>query len=97
MLTGTEKFVDNLLEFMDSDPSIFLGAVRCLPLAAGVREKIGQVLLSSRIKDLVFGILIADNQLIALLRPRKYVKHTSLASTLSIVIPVLRRSAHEST
>eukprot|EP00038_Savillea_parva_P002481 m.114717 g.114717 ORF g.114717 m.114717 type:complete len:491 (+) comp10854_c0_seq2:327-1799(+) len=75
MLTGTEKFIDNLTEFMDRNPSFFLGAVRCLPLTPGVREKIGQVLLNCRIKDLVFGILIADNQLISLLRPRRYSLH----------------------
>eukprot|EP00040_Diaphanoeca_grandis_P004486 m.29040 g.29040 ORF g.29040 m.29040 type:complete len:504 (-) comp16027_c1_seq1:169-1680(-) len=75
MLTGTEKFIDSLIDFMDIDPCFFLGAVRCLPLQSSVREKIGKVLLDNRIKDLVFGILIADNQLIALLRPKRYSLH----------------------
>lgn len=75
MLTGTEKFVDKLIELMDTNPCFFLGAVRCLPLQSSIREKIGQVLLNCKIKDLVFAILIADNQLIALLRPKKYSLH----------------------
>lgn len=49
--------------------------MRCLPLQSSVREKIGHVLLSSRHKDLVFALLVANNQLVALLRPRKYSLH----------------------
>jgi len=75
MLGGTEKFIDNLLDMFDTNPSFFLGAVRCLPLQSSVREKIGHVLLSSRHKDLVFALLVANNQLVALLRPRKYSLH----------------------
>ena len=29
MLTGTEKFLDKLIELMDTNPCFFLGAVRC--------------------------------------------------------------------
>ena len=39
MLTGTEKFVDKLIELMDTNPCFFLGAVRCtlaLGLVAGI-------------------------------------------------------------
>eukprot|EP00054_Salpingoeca_dolichothecata_P018406 m.113092 g.113092 ORF g.113092 m.113092 type:complete len:515 (+) comp22858_c0_seq6:97-1641(+) len=75
MLSGTEKFIDNLLDMLDKNPSFFLGAVRCLPLACSVRDKIAQVFQSCRTKDLVFAVLIADNQLITLLRPKKYSLH----------------------
>eukprot|EP00051_Salpingoeca_urceolata_P029366 m.489686 g.489686 ORF g.489686 m.489686 type:complete len:520 (+) comp27018_c0_seq1:112-1671(+) len=75
MLSGTEKFIDNLLDLMNSNPSFFLGAVRCLPLRGTVRDKIGSILQNSRINDLVFAVLIADNQLITLLRPKKYSLH----------------------
>lgn len=75
LLGGTEKFIDSLLDMFDTNPSFFLGAVRCLPLQSSVREKIGQVLLSARSKDLVFALLVTDNQLVALLRPRKYSLH----------------------
>lgn len=75
MLTGTERFLDNLLDMMSYDPCFFLTAVRCLPLPLGIRDKIGGTLQSCRIKDLVFAVLIADNQLITLLRPKKYSLH----------------------
>lgn len=40
LLTGTEKLMDNLLDWMDSDPGFLLGAVRCLPLDSHVRDTI---------------------------------------------------------
>ncbi len=77
LLAGTEKFIDNLLDLMDSNPCFFLGSVRCLRLGSAARDKIGAVLQSARCKDLVFAILIAKNQLISLLRPKKFSLHPS--------------------
>lgn len=75
LLSGTEKFIDNLLNLMDREPSFLLGSVRCLPLSSSVRETIGQSMLQARAKDLVFAILVAKNQLITLIRPKKYSLH----------------------
>lgn len=77
LLAGTEKFIDNLLNLMDHEPSFLLGSVRCLPLPYSVRETIGQSMLQARVKDLVFAILVANNQLITLIRPKKYSLHPS--------------------
>ncbi|KAL9984856.1 hypothetical protein ACROYT_G007195 [Oculina patagonica] len=77
LLAGTEKFIDNLLNLMDHEPSFLLGSVRCLPLSSSVRETIGQSMLQARVKDLVFAILVANNQLITLIRPKKYSLHPS--------------------
>lgn len=77
LLAGTEKFIDNLLNLMDHEPSFLLGSVRCLPLPSSVRETIGQSMLQARVKDLVFAILVANNQLITLIRPKKYSLHPS--------------------
>jgi hypothetical protein len=72
LLSGTEKFIDNLLNLVDHEPSFLLGAVQCLPLPAGVRDAIGSILQQQRAKEIVFAILIAENQLITLLRPKKH-------------------------
>ena len=45
MLTGTEKFIDNILKVMDNDTSYLLGSVRCLPLNPSIRDTITQTLL----------------------------------------------------
>ncbi|ELT95737.1 hypothetical protein CAPTEDRAFT_164017 [Capitella teleta] len=76
LLTGAEKFFDNLLNTMDRDPCFFLGAVRCLPLESSMRDTIAQsIAQNAKVKDLVFAILIADNQLITLVRMKKYFLH----------------------
>lgn len=77
LLAGTEKFIDNLLNLMDHEPSFLLGSVRCLPLSSSVRETIGQSMLQARVEDLVFAILVANNQLVTLIRPKKYSLHPS--------------------
>jgi hypothetical protein len=41
-------------------------------LPAGVRDAIGSILQQQRAKEIVFAILIAENQLITLLRPKKH-------------------------
>ncbi|XP_070535609.1 vacuolar fusion protein MON1 homolog A-like [Ptychodera flava] len=75
LLTGTEKFIDNLLKLIDTDPSFLLQAVRCLPMSSTVRDIIAQSMHSAKVRDLVFSILISKNQLIALVRMKKYVLH----------------------
>jgi hypothetical protein len=51
LLSGTEKFIDNLLNLMDHDPSFLLGAVRCLPLPNSIRETIAQtVAMHAKVK-----------------------------------------------
>jgi len=51
MLSGSEKFIDNLLNLMDHDPSFVLQAVRCLPLDGHVRDGIAQIIIQhARVK-----------------------------------------------
>ena len=44
LLSGAEKFIDNLLNMMDSEPGFLLGAVRCLPLDGSIRDSIAQTI-----------------------------------------------------
>ncbi|GBP51566.1 Vacuolar fusion protein MON1 homolog A [Eumeta japonica] len=79
LLSGAERLIDNLLVFMEKDPAFLLGAVRCLPLPSNTRESITNAIISScsKIRNLVFAILIAGNQLITLVRMKKYSLHPS--------------------
>jgi len=77
LLSGTEKFIDNLLNMMDNDPSFLLQSVRCLPIASNTRDIIGQALQQARDKELVFAILVVDNQLVTMVRPKKLSLHPS--------------------
>ncbi|XP_045599261.1 vacuolar fusion protein MON1 homolog isoform X2 [Procambarus clarkii] len=77
LLGGTERLLDNLLNMLDSHPSFLLGAIQCLPLATSVRDTITQTIIQycSKIKNLVFGLIICHNQLISLVRMKKFLLH----------------------
>ncbi|XP_076448085.1 protein SAND-like isoform X2 [Babylonia areolata] len=76
LLTGAEKFFDNLLNLMDTEPGLLLTAVRCLPLDSAVRDIIAQsIVQNAKVKDLVFALIIAKNQLVTLVRMKKYYLH----------------------
>ena len=47
LLTGAEKFLDNLANMMDYEPGILLGAVRCLPLDNQIRDNIAQTIIQN--------------------------------------------------
>ncbi|XP_015591269.1 protein SAND [Cephus cinctus] len=77
LLTGSERLIDHLLNFMDREPAFFLGAVKCLPLLPSMRDSITQTIVQTcgKIKNLVFAILLANNQLVTLVRMKKYFIH----------------------
>ncbi|XP_071445364.1 vacuolar fusion protein MON1 homolog [Hetaerina americana] len=77
LLSGAERLLDRLLSSIETQPAFLLCAIRCLPLASSAREVIGSTIQSacSKIKNLVFAILVADDQLISLVRMKKYFIH----------------------
>lgn len=79
LLSGTEKTLSALLDTAWTDPSHLLCAVRCLPVAAGTRDGLGQALLATagKVKNVVFAILLGGDQLVTMVRLRKYTLHPS--------------------
>ncbi|XP_019360679.1 PREDICTED: vacuolar fusion protein MON1 homolog A [Gavialis gangeticus] len=75
LLAGSERITDNLLDLMARDPSFLMGAVRCLPMAAGVRDAVSASLQQARAKSLVFSILLSRNQLVSLVRKKDQFLH----------------------
>lgn len=75
LLSGSERITDNLLQLMARDPSFLMGAARCLPLAAAVRDTVSASLQQARVRSLVFSILLARNQLVALVRRKDQFLH----------------------
>ncbi|GIX70184.1 vacuolar fusion protein MON1 homolog A [Caerostris extrusa] len=77
LLGGSEKFLDRLADMLDNDPSFLLSAVNCLSLDNSIREVIGQTLAQycGKIKSIVFAILLVENQLVTLVRMKKYFLH----------------------
>ncbi|XP_041037330.1 vacuolar fusion protein MON1 homolog A-like isoform X2 [Carcharodon carcharias] len=78
LLAGSEKILDNLLRHMDSDPSFLLGAVQCVPLASSLREAVSQILQKAVTPNLVFSILVARGQLVAIVQERAVIEDSRL-------------------
>ncbi|WAR25300.1 MON1A-like protein [Mya arenaria] len=75
-LSGSEKFLDSLLTMMEREPGLLLSAVRCLPLECQTRDMIAQSIVQhAKVKDLVFALIIANSQLVTLVRMKKYFLH----------------------
>lgn len=77
LLTGSERLIDHLLNFMSVEPGFSLGSVRCLTLDPSVRNGIRSTIVATcnKIKKLVFALLIGNNQLVAFVRMEKYHIH----------------------
>jgi len=74
LLSRTDyKFLDNLASAMDRYPSYILNTIHCLRLGRSVRTTIGNILQNSREQDLFYAILIANQQMVHLVRPRKHI------------------------
>lgn len=78
MLGGSERLMSHLSSAMDTDPSFMLGAIRCLAMPTHVRDVFSETIVRCcPKKDVLFGILVADNQLVTLVRMKKYYIHPS--------------------
>lgn len=76
MLSGTEVFLNALTKEMSfGSPGILLGALECLRLRKSMRTKMHSILLERRTKSLLYGIIVADSRLVAVIRPRKHSLH----------------------
>ncbi|XP_068141576.1 vacuolar fusion protein MON1 homolog [Drosophila tropicalis] len=84
LLSGSERLIFNLLANDSSNARVsnniftFLtNSIRVFPLTTAVRSQIVSAIQSncSKIKNLVFAVLIAQNKLIALVRMKKYSIH----------------------
>ncbi|KAL0978703.1 hypothetical protein UPYG_G00174110 [Umbra pygmaea] len=78
LLAGSEKILDGLLNLVDSDPSFLLAAVHCLPLASSLRDSLSQILQKAITPNLVFSILIANNQLLTIVQEKTVIEDTRL-------------------
>jgi hypothetical protein len=51
---GSTKFIDNLVEGLDKQPSYLLNATQCLPLEPAIRSMTGTYLQGVKSEDLVY-------------------------------------------
>ncbi|XP_072102681.1 vacuolar fusion protein MON1 homolog B-like isoform X2 [Mobula birostris] len=78
LLAGSEKILDGLLRRLEREPGPLLGAVRCLTLAAPLREAAGQLLRRAAAPNLVFSILVAGGSLVTIVQERVVIEEARL-------------------
>ncbi|CAG8533827.1 3490_t:CDS:10, partial [Paraglomus brasilianum] len=77
LIAGTEVFLDNLSSTMGDDLGFLFGSIECMRMNKELREKVATVVQSIKRKELLYAMLMTDNKLITLLRPRKHSLHPS--------------------
>lgn len=58
LLSGSERLINNLVDFTENDPAFFFNAVECLPLASSARDVVVQAITSSCQKIKVCCLLL---------------------------------------
>ncbi|XP_044162034.1 vacuolar fusion protein MON1 homolog B isoform X3 [Bufo gargarizans] len=78
LLAGSEKILDSLLDLLDTDPGFLLGAVRCVALSSPLRDSLSSILTKAITPNLVFSILVAEQQLVTVVQERAVIEDCRL-------------------
>ncbi|XP_075041658.1 vacuolar fusion protein MON1 homolog B [Mixophyes fleayi] len=94
LLAGSEKILDSLLDLLDTDPGFLLGAVQCLALAGPLRDSLSSMLTKAITPNLVFSILVADQQLVTVVQERAVIEDCRLdPSDLHLLLNLIGASS----
>jgi hypothetical protein len=71
-LTGTEKLLSNIVYRFKNDFGMLLNCVNSYPLQNETREQISRIVAQqiNPIKNVIFGLLLYDNKIVSLIRPK---------------------------
>jgi hypothetical protein len=89
LLQGSEKFIDSILNMMDSDPSFVLAGTRCLAMPVPYRQTISGILSQCRTKDILFIVLVAEGMLVTYATPKE---HTLTAMDIHLILNLVHAS-----
>lgn len=78
LLSGAEPFLYSLLSRLEWDLAMSTSSLQCLKLDPGLRKRIADTLVpTSKIKDILYVVLVAQGRVITLVRPKKHSIHPS--------------------
>ncbi|CCM03516.1 uncharacterized protein FIBRA_05650 [Fibroporia radiculosa] len=78
LLSGAEPFLYSLLARLEWDIAMSTSSLHCLKVEPMLRKSIADILVpTSKIKDILYVILIAQERVITLVRPKKHSIHPS--------------------
>uniref|UniRef100_A0A803K5B1 Vacuolar fusion protein MON1 homolog B n=1 Tax=Xenopus tropicalis TaxID=8364 RepID=A0A803K5B1_XENTR len=78
LLAGSEKILDSLLDTMEMDPGVLLGAVRCVAIPSTLRDSLSSILTKAITPNLVFSILVAQQQLVTVVQEKAVIEDCRL-------------------
>jgi len=73
LLMGTDKYLNNLASSLNCGAPFLLNSVNCLRLPGHVRNTVGTIMQAGREGDLFYALLVAQGQLVHLVRPKKHI------------------------
>ncbi|KAI0333661.1 DUF254-domain-containing protein [Cubamyces sp. BRFM 1775] len=78
LLSGAEPFLESLLARLEWDLAMSTSSLHCLKLDPLLRKAVADILVpTTKIKDMLYVILVAQGRIITLVRPRKHSIHPS--------------------
>ena len=71
-LTGTEKLLTNIILRLKNDYGMLLNCVNSYPLQHETRDQVSRIIAQqiTPIRSVIFGLLLFDNKLVSLIRPK---------------------------
>ncbi|OJJ50163.1 hypothetical protein ASPZODRAFT_13253 [Penicilliopsis zonata CBS 506.65] len=75
-LQGSETLLSTLADsFTKGSPSTLLSALECLRIRKAHRQAINNALMKTRVKSLLYGLVVAGGRLVSVVRPKKHSLH----------------------
>ncbi|PPQ77470.1 hypothetical protein CVT25_011340 [Psilocybe cyanescens] len=76
LLNGAEPFMNSLLVRLETDIAMTTSSLHCLKMEPNLRRRIAESLVpSTKMKDMLYIIMIASNRVVTLIRPKKHSIH----------------------
>ncbi|KAK0201848.1 vacuolar fusion protein MON1 [Desarmillaria ectypa] len=76
LLDGTETFLHSMLDRLEFDLAMATSSLHCLRLDPMVRKRVADTLVpTSKVKDILYVILVARGRVVTLIRPKKHSIH----------------------
>ncbi|KAJ6508533.1 vacuolar fusion protein MON1 [Mycena sanguinolenta] len=76
LLNGAETFLTSMLSRLEFDLAMATSSLHCLRLEASIRKRAAEALVPpSKMKDILYVVLVARGQVITIVRPKKHSIH----------------------
>ncbi|KAF8908989.1 vacuolar fusion protein MON1 [Gymnopilus junonius] len=76
LLNGAEPFMHSLLSRLETDIAMTMSSLNCLKVEPNLRKRLAESLVpNSKMKDILYIILIANDRVVTLIRPKKHSIH----------------------